>query len=85
MQVTLEHDEAWSLMTVITSYVIDNAGLSAEGKAAVRKWRTEHAQGTPAMAALTDDMNRALGAYVGEATNRVIKGKRYRKAREAAL
>jgi hypothetical protein len=49
MQIVMESDEANSLMSVITSYVIDNAGLSQDGKARVRKWRTDCATGSTVM------------------------------------
>ena len=46
MQIVIEPDESWSLMTVITSYAIDHAGLSADGRQAVRRWRTQRAAGS---------------------------------------
>jgi hypothetical protein len=65
MQITLEKDECWSLMTIITSYVIDNAGLSADGKTQIRKWRSERADGSVPMNELADAMNDALSEYLG--------------------
>ena len=84
MQVILEPDESWSLMTVIASYVIDNAGLSQEGKQRVRRWRSDRAQGTPAMDDLSIAINAALGNYLDERTNRVLRGKRYVRKRAKA-
>jgi len=85
MQIVMETDEANSLMSVITSYVIDNAGLSQDGKARVRKWRTDRATGSAEMDALTIAMNEALGTYLDEKTDRQIRRKgRYGRAREAA-
>lgn len=83
MQVILEEDETWSLMSVITSYVIDNGGISTEGKAKLRAWRSARAAGTEPMRELSGAMNEALGAYVGEANNRQIRGKRYKRAKES--
>jgi hypothetical protein len=77
MQVILDVDEAWSLMTVIVSQMIDKAGLSPEGKARLRKWRSDHAVGTAEMAELTIDMNEALGSTLDEKTTRLIRRKGY--------
>src|SRR6266496_1826819 len=49
MQIILELDETWSLMSTITSYLIDNSGVSQDGKQAVRRWRTDRASGTVEM------------------------------------
>ncbi len=85
MQIVMETDEANSLMSVITSYVIDHAGLSADGKQRIRKWRTDRALGLPQMDALAVVMNAALGAYIEEVTDRQVRRKgRYTRAREAA-
>lgn len=82
MNVTLSDDEAWSLMTVITSYVIDNSGVSQDGKQRIRRWRTDRAQGTPAMSDLAEGMNDALAIHIGERTDRQVrrKGRFVRKA-----
>lgn len=86
MQVILEVDEAWSLMSVITSYVIDHGGVSQEGKQAIRRWRTERASGTVEMDGLAVVMNGALGTYLDEKTARMIRQKgRYQSVREKEL
>ncbi len=84
MQVIIEKDEGWSLMSLVTSYVIDNAGLSADGKAAVRQWRTNHDKDSDGTADLTEAMNEALGTYVEDRTNRTVR-KKGRYARKAEL
>jgi len=86
MQIILEVDEAWSLMSVITSYTIDKAGLSQEGKQAIRRWRTNRASGTVEMDRLTIAMNEALGTYLDEKSTRMIRQKgRYQSVREKSL
>ncbi|HEV8574089.1 MAG TPA: hypothetical protein VGR43_05205 [Dehalococcoidia bacterium] len=86
MQIILEVDEAWSLMSVITSYVIDKSGVSQDGKQAIRRWRTDHASGNVEMDQLTMGMNEALGTYLDEKTARMIRQKgRYQSVREKAL
>ena len=83
MQLRLDQDEAHSLMTVVTSYVIDNAGVSQAAKQAIRRWRTEREQGTLAMDALADGINGSLGAYFEEKTDRTVRRKgRYISSKE---
>jgi hypothetical protein len=75
MQVVLDADECWSLMTLISSYAIDKSGVSQAGKQAIRKWRTDRAEGTPKMAALADSVTEALGGYIEAKTTRSVKRK----------
>lgn len=85
MQIILEADEAHSLVTLITSYAIDKSGVGPDGKQAIRRWRTARDQGTPAMAALAEEMNAALGGFIDEKTNRVVRNKgRYVRKKETA-
>lgn len=82
MQIAMETDEANSLMSVITSYVIDHAELTHDGKARLRKWRTDRPVGSPEMNALAVAMNGALGTYLEEKTDRQVRQKgRYTRAR----
>jgi hypothetical protein len=84
MQIAMETDEANSLMSIITSYVIDHAGLSPDGKQRVRKWRTDRPVGSTGMAAVAGAMNQALGTYIEEKTDRQVRQKgRYTRARTA--
>lgn len=83
MQVILDADESWSLMTLISSYVIDKSGVSQDGKQAIRKWRTDRAEGTALMAQLSVSVNEALGTFLEEKTTRSIKRKgRYVTSKE---
>ena len=83
MQIVLETDEAWSLMSVITSYIIDHSGVSQRGKASVRRWRGDRAVGTVEMDDLAVAVNGALGTYLDEKTTRMIRRRgRYVSTRE---
>ena len=83
MQIVLETDEAWSLMSVITSHVIDNGGLSQDGKSAIRRWRNDRALGTVEMDDLAVATNESLGTYLDEKTARMIRRRgRYISTRE---
>ncbi len=75
MQVILDGDETWSLMTILVSQMIDKAGLSADGKARLRKWRQDRATGTPPMAELAVGMNEAVGSTLDDKTYRLIRRK----------
>jgi hypothetical protein len=75
VQLILEADEAWSIMTLVVSQVIDTVELSDAGQAAVRKWRSDRAGGTELMGALAEAMNEALGNQIDERTRRRIRRK----------
>lgn len=82
MHLRLEEDEARSLLAVVTSYVLDNSGVSPDAKARVRRWRTAHAEGTVKMAAVADGMNEAIGAYIEAKTDRQVRRRgRYERSR----
>jgi hypothetical protein len=73
MQIILDTDEAWSIMSLVVSQVLDQAELSDEGKATLRKWRTEHNEGTAEMSDLTISMNESIGTVLDEATTRLVR------------
>ena len=85
MQIVVETDEAWSLMSVIASHVIDNSGVSQDGKAKIRRWRADRSVGTVEMDDLTVAINEALGTYLDEKTARMIRRRgRYISTRDTA-
>ena len=75
MRLILEADEAWSIMMLVVSQVLDGVELSDGARAAVRKWRTDHAEGTEAMGRLAEAMNEALGNVIDERTRKLIRRK----------
>ena len=72
MRLILEGDEAWSVMTLVISQVLDGVELSDGGRDAVRKWRTERADGAEAMNRLAEELNEALGNAIDERTRKLI-------------
>ena len=83
MYVILEQDEAWSIMTLVVSQVLDHADLSGDGRAAVRRWRSARADGTAEMADLALGMNEALGGQIDDRTDRIVKRRgRFVRSRE---
>ena len=83
MYVILEQDEAWSIMTLIVSQVLDYADLSDDGRATVRRWRSARADRTADMAGLALGMNEAQGGLIDERTDRIVKRRgRFVRSRE---
>lgn len=75
MQIILEPDEAQALMSLVVSHVIDQVDLSDEGRAALRRWRTERQEGTADLSDLTVSMNETLGTVLDDRTQRLIRRK----------
>jgi hypothetical protein len=75
MIVMLEEPEAWSLMMLVSAIAIDNADLSNEAKEALRRWRSDRPEGSPGLAALTDDLNKALNSHIDAKFLRRVKNK----------
>ena len=61
MQIALDPDEAWSVMALIVSQVLDGVELSNDGRKAIKQWRSDYADGSARMQALAEEMNAALG------------------------
>jgi ferric-dicitrate binding protein FerR (iron transport regulator) len=80
MIVMLEPSEAWSLMMLASAIAIDNADISPEGKEAIRRWRSEHRDGSEALEELTDAINLALNARLDAKTLRRVKMRGQRAA-----
>ena len=75
MKLILEGEEAWSIMTVVISQVLDGVELSAKGAKAVREWRKEHADGSERMLLLAEELNEGLGNVIDERTRKMIRRK----------
>jgi hypothetical protein len=75
MQVILETDEAHSVMSLVVSQVLDQVELSDEGRAALRRWRSDRGEGTAELADLTVSLNESLGTVLDERTTRLIRRK----------
>jgi hypothetical protein len=75
MQLILENDEAWSLMTIFVSQMIDKPGVSADAKAKLRRWRTDRSEKSTEMQELSVRLNEALGSTLDERTYRLIRRK----------
>jgi hypothetical protein len=68
MRVQIDEDEAWAILSTIMMKVLDEADLSDDDRAALRRWRSEQMRpGREASKALLDRLNADL--------ERVLKGK----------
>lgn len=82
MIVLLEEPESWSLMMLVSAVAIDNADISFEGKEAIRRWRSDHQEGSPELEALTEALNDRLNAAIDAKLMRRVKSRgRYETVR----
>ena len=82
MIVLLEEPESWSLMMLVSAVAIDNAEISFEGKEAIRRWRSDHQEGTPELESLTEALNDRLNSAIDAKLMRRVKSKgRYETVR----
>jgi len=83
VQIILEPEEAWSIVTLVVAQVLDQVELSDEGKATVRRWRSDHNEGSVEIAELTVGLNEVLGTTLDDKTTRLIRRKsRYVSTKE---
>lgn len=73
MYVILETDEAWSIMTLVVSQVLDGVQMSDKGKDAAKKWRTDRAEGSALMVGLAEALNETLGTAIDEQTSKMVR------------
>ncbi len=73
MIVLLEEPEAWSLMMLVSAFVVDNADISNEGKEAIRHWRSERPEDSGEMQKLTDAINTSLNRHIEASFMRRVK------------
>ena len=77
MQLILDEEETWSLMTLITAQVLDQVELSDEAVKAIRDWRAGVVEGNAAMEAVANEVNEALGNTIDEELTRQIRRRDY--------
>ena len=73
MQIILNKEEAWALMMLLSSQVMDGAELSEDGKAAIRRWRSNRNMGDSEMDDLTIEFNEALGTVLDERMRKLLR------------
>jgi hypothetical protein len=73
MNVVLNTEEVHGVMTLVTSHVIDHAGLSPKAVEAIRGWRRERDDGTTGLDEFSETMNEAIGTHIDERTTRMLR------------
>jgi hypothetical protein len=71
--VTFDRDEAWSIMMLVVSQVIDAADLSDAAKKALRTWRSDRDAKSPEMRDLTESINEALAGFYEQQTKKRVR------------
>ena len=84
MNVVLNTDEANAVLALVTSRLIDHAGLTEPGKKLIRGWRRELAPGAVPLDAFTERLNVAIGNMIDERTSRMMRVRGRIKARGAS-
>jgi hypothetical protein len=75
MHIQLEDEEAWVLLSEVAGRVLEEAGLSDDDRAAIRRWRSEQMRpNSPTMVNLAQKLNADL-----EKTHRAKSRSRIRK------
>ncbi len=77
MQLILDEEETWSLMTLITAQVLDQVELSEEAVKLIRDWRAGVVEGNSAMEEVANGVNEALGNTIDEELTRQIRRRDY--------
>lgn len=77
MQLILDEEEVWSLMTLVTAQVLDQVELSDEAINTIREWRAGLEEGRPAMLEFAQGVNEALGNTIDEELTRTIRRRDY--------
>ena len=73
MNVILNIDEVHTVLTLVTSQVLDHVDLSDEAKKAVRDWRRDHAVGGSELDGFAVVFNEAIGNHLDERTTRMVR------------
>lgn len=73
MNVVLNTEEVHGVLTLVTSHVIDNAGLSLKAIETIRGWRRERDDGTTGLDDFTETLNVAIGNQIDERTTRMLR------------
>ena len=73
MNVILNVEEVHTIISLVTSQVIDHVDLAEKSKAAVRRWRQERDLGTTGLDEYAEAFNQALGNLIDERTTRMLR------------
>ena len=83
MNVILNTDEVHTVLTLVTSQVLDNVELSAAAHDAVRDWRRDRGLDSKELGQFTLAFNESIGNYIDERTTRMLRVRGQRRVSEA--
>ena len=69
----LEESEAWSIMMLVSAVAADNSDISTKATNAIKRWRSEHGEGSPQLAALTDALSETMNKHADQKFMRRVK------------
>jgi hypothetical protein len=70
MNIITNPTEVATVVSLVTSQVLDRIALSEKAKDAIRTWRTDMAPGRNEIETFTDEFNEALMAHIETSTKR---------------
>lgn len=70
MNIITNPTEVSTVISLVTSQVLDGATLSEKAKDAIRAWRTDRVPGRNEIETFTDEFNEALMAHIEALTKR---------------
>ena len=73
MNVILNVEEVHTVISLVTSQVLDHVDLAEKSKAAVRRWREERDVDTIGLDEYAAVFNQALGNLIDERTTRMLR------------
>ncbi len=73
MNVILNIDEVHTVLTLVTSQVLDHVDLSDDAKEAVRSWRHDRALGNADLDEFAAVFNEAIGNHLDDRTTRFLR------------
>ena len=75
MNVVLNVEEVHTVISLVTSGVLDHADLSEPTKQTIRDWRRAHEPGSIDLDAYAVVFNEAIGNRIDERTTRMVRGR----------
>ena len=73
MNVVLNVEEVYTVMSMVTSQVLDHVDISKKSKDAIRQWRQSHDVNTTDLDEYAEVFNEALGTLIDERTTRMLR------------
>ena len=73
MNVVLNVEEVYTVVSLVTAQVVDHVDISKKSKDAVRRWRQSHDVGTTDLDEYAAVFNEAIGVLIDERTTRMLR------------